>query len=658
MAAKKKTSNKSPLVGTVTKPITLDQTTKLDIDTDKKLLDNIIEASIGGNLNTAELEQFTAISNSRDQVYQLIDTMMKDSVVSSIVRTYAEDACEVADNGHIIWCESKDPNISKFVNYLLNIMNVDKNIFSWVYSLIKYGDVYLRLYRESDYKDPLFKKDSIDNSFSAKTQLNEAFNQTFGEPTSKETADLNEALYLNVHSASDPYSYYIEMVPDPGSMFELTKFGKTYGYIETPNVDQNMSYLSNYLGVSTASGVYNYRMKTNDVNIYQADDFVHAYLADDTERFPEKVDIFLTEEDYKNGKNPQAYQVKRGKSLLYDSYKIWREKSLLENAVLLNRITRSSVVRTIQVEVGDMSKTQVQKTLTRIKSLMEQKSSIDAGSSYSEYTNPGPVENNIYLATHNGQGAVTIGTMGGDVDIKNIADLDYWTNKFYSSYGIPKQYFGWTDDAAGFNGGTSLSILSSIYGKGVIRIQNAIIQAITDAVNLILINKGCKAYLNNFVLKMKAPATQEEKDYRESLSNRVNTISNIQSLFSEVEDKSNKLNILKTLVSTLNYGDELTSILDKEIAIADKQKQEAEEAKAKEAEEAAKATATEEKADASDEASDMDLDLGMADVATNEEVESQDKENETLLESQDLIDTDDLPLPEDLAPNKDFTKNE
>lgn len=200
-------------------------------------------------------------------------------------------------------------------------MNVDKNIFSWVYSLIKYGDVYLRLYRESDYKDPLFKKDNIDNSFSAKTQLNETFNQAFEDP-SNQTENLNEALYLNVHNASDPYSYYVEMVPDPGSMFELTKFGKTFGYIETPNVEQTASYLSNYLGVSTASGAYNYRMKTNDVNIYQADDFVHAYLADDTERFPEKVDIFLTEEDYKAGKNPQAYQVKRGKSLLFDSYKI------------------------------------------------------------------------------------------------------------------------------------------------------------------------------------------------------------------------------------------------------------------------------------------------------------------------------------------------
>ena len=77
------------------------------------------------------------------------------------------------------------------------------------------------------------------------------------------------------------------------------------GWRKKKKKNQNMSYLSNYLGVSTASGAYNYRMKTNDVNIYQADDFVHAYLADDTERFPEKVDIFLTEEDYKNGKNPQ-----------------------------------------------------------------------------------------------------------------------------------------------------------------------------------------------------------------------------------------------------------------------------------------------------------------------------------------------------------------
>ena len=115
---------------------------------------------------------------------------------------------------------------------------------------------------------------------------------------------------------------------------------------------------------------------------------------------------------------------------------------MLENAILLNRITRSSVVRNIQVEVGDMPKSKVQATLRHVKELFEQKSSINSGSSMSEYTNPSPVENFIYYATHNGQGNITVESVGGDFDPKQLTDLDWWNNKFYASYGIPKQYFG------------------------------------------------------------------------------------------------------------------------------------------------------------------------------------------------------------------------
>lgn len=43
-----------------------------------------------------------------------------------------------------------------------------------------------------------------------------------------------------MHSADDPYSYYVEMVADPGTMFELVKYGKTYGYIEVPNADNGL----------------------------------------------------------------------------------------------------------------------------------------------------------------------------------------------------------------------------------------------------------------------------------------------------------------------------------------------------------------------------------------------------------------------------------
>ena len=642
---------KSSLIGNQAKPTVLDSTTKLDIDTNKVLIDDIIAAGLNSQLDIAALERFTSISNSRDQIYQLIDTMCQDSAVSSIVRTYTEDVCETADDGHIIWCESPNPEISKFVNYLLNVMNVDKKIFGWVYCLIKYGDVYLRLYRESECEDAVFKKDSINKTRSVLTE------------------NLEEAVRLSVHSGSDIYNYYIEMVADPGTMFELTRFGKTYGYIEVPNnpnpIDQS-SYVGGTTGLMSNPFAFNY--KSGDVNVYQADDFVHACLEDNISRTPETVDLF-----YENPEDPaesqkHSYKVKRGKSLLYDAYKIWREKALLESAVLLSRITRSGIVRKVAVEVGDMPKEQVQQTLRRVKELFEQKSALNNGQSFSEYSNPGAVENFIYHATHNGQGAISVESVGGDFDPKQLTDLDWWNNKFYSSFGIPKQYFGWTDDGAGFNGGTSLTILSSVYAKGVKRVQNAIIQAITDVINLTLLERGCMSYLNNFVLKMKAPVTQEELSYRENFTNRVNAISNVNGLFTDIEDKARRLSILKSLVGSLHLGDEVLDIIQKEVEAAEEAARKAKEAeeeearKAKEAEEAANADLATPDTTEETDSDDADLDLiPMPDSEVEEGLEAtEESEEETktiLVEDGVLVENDDLPTPEEADGERDFTEN-
>ena len=646
---KKPKAPKSPLIGSQAKPAVLDSTTKLDIDTDKVLIDNIIEAGLRSSLDMAKLEKFTTISNSRDQVYQLIDTMCQDSTVASIVRTYASEVCQTADNGHIVWCESSDPKVSKFVNYLLNVMNVDKKIFGWTYSLIKYGDVYLRLYRESDYADRIFKQDNINTR-----------------------ASLNEDVNISMHPTSDKYSYYVEMVADPSTMFELTKYGKTYGYIEVPNDTTGLD-MNEYVGgtamLDGATQNFNYRYKTNDVNVYQADDFVHACLEDNVTRFPETVDLFFdydkdlttnTKKKHKTKTSETAqastYAVKRGKSMLYDAYKIWREKALLEAAVLLSRLTKSGIVRKVAVEVGDMSKEQVQQTLRRVKELFEQKTSYATGKSMSEYTNPGAVENFIYYATHNGQGAISVESVGGDFDPKQLTDLDWWNNKFFSSFGIPKQYFGWTDDATGFNGGTSLSIISSVFAQGVRRIQNTILQAITDAISLFLLNKGVKAYLNNFVLKMRAPLTQEEVDYRTHFTDRINAISNLNGLFSDVENKARRLTILKSLISTLDLGDEVAAELDKEIqaSIAADKKAEAEEAN-EGSEESEETTGNEEATteEPTEEAGGEELDLDLAPMPESVE----EPKAQILTENQDLFEDEDLPSPEEADADRDFTEN-
>lgn len=508
----------------------------------------------------------------------------------------------------------------------------------------------------------MFKKDSIQNVGDARTRLNESVDTEQG---------LNEQVNLNTHKISDHYSYYVEKVADPGTMFELTKYGRTYGYIETPNNSSNqLSYTNGFLGqIDSSIGAFgNYKMKSNDVNVYQADDFVHACLDDNYSRFPETVDIFLTDTDYKAGANAQSYTVKRGKSMLYDSYKVWREKTLLEMSAMLNRITKSSLVRNIQVEVGDMPKAKVAATLRHVKELFEQKTAINMNSSMSEYTNPGPIENNIYTATHNGIGAITIAETGGDIDVKNLADLDWWNNKFFAAYGIPKQFFGYTSDDAGFSGGSSLSIISSSYSKGVKRIQNALVQMVTDAINLFLINRGCKSYLNNFVIKMKTPLSQEERDYREDLTNRISAISNLQSLFGDIEDKSRRLKILRSLLGSLHYGDDLTQILDDEIKEAEKAKIEKKEADdlSDGGEAGGELDLTDFSVDSGDtpntaeqqdvKSSDIESnDLGLSSIAA--ESFSNNEDGVQLAESKAvLVEENDLPNPEDIS-DIDFTKN-
>ena len=517
-------------INTITKPVENKININAGIDTTNEIIDNIL----AGGLNSASIANITSTANmTRGQKYQVIDTMCQDSQVSSVLNTFVSETCVPNDAGDIVWCESDNPQISKFVNYLLKNLQINKNIFSWVYCLLKYGDFYLKLYRESDL------------------------------PQYSNKEKLNESVLVDVNNPNDKLVYYVEQVTDPSTIFELNAYGQTYGFIETPfnNLYTTQTLFDNFY-------TQNYKLK-QDTTIYSADSFVHGYLQNYNRR-PEQIELFNEDDNKKS----TIFNIISGTSILLPAYKVWREKSLLENSILLSRITKSSIARVISVDVPDMPKEQVKATLARIKSLFEQKTAINTDSGMSEYTDPGPIENNIYTATHNGQGAISVQSIGGDADVKGLADLDNWVNKFYAAFGIPKHYFGYTDDGAGFNGGTSLSILSSVFAKQVENTKRAIISTLTTLVNIYLLDKGCPAYVNNFTLKMIKTATQEDKDLLEAKSNQINEISSAMSLFDIVENKENKLKILKTLTKSLNWDSNIIEAIDNEIELSKNQSKE------------------------------------------------------------------------------------
>ena len=538
---------------------------EIGIDQKNEMVTNITKAAINDTLDISKLEGFLNITNSRENVYRLIDEMGNDSTVASILETYAEDVTEMNDTGRIVWAESSDANVGKYVNFLLDNLNIDKYIYKWTYGLCKYGDVYLKLFRQSDYdNDGIADEDAKQDDESKKTSL-------------------KESVFLVTHQKKDHYVPYLEMVSNPGEMFELTRFGKTAGYVRAPaSVKSNMV---TGMNTGTFQSYMQYQMNQSDVSIYGAGEFVHATLDDNSSRTPEEVQIFLDDaEKPVNGdatadKNSMiTYTVRRGQSLLYNSFKVWRQLTLLENSVLLSRLTKSSIVRVVQVEVGDMPKEQIGAHLQSIKQLMEQKSALNTDDSMTEYTNPGPVENNIYVPTHNGVGALSTSQIGGDVDPKQLTDLAYFQNKFFGSMRVPKQFFGLTDDGAGFNGGSSLSIISSRYGKSIKRIQRIDCQLVTDIVNLMLLDRGLNSYINKFSVRMCAPVTQEEIDKRDNLNNRLRVVNDTMSTLSEsITDPVIKLKIMKSEMSTVIQDQTVIGLIQEQIDELEKKASEGDE---------------------------------------------------------------------------------
>lgn len=532
----------------------------IGVDQHDILVNTFADEGTSSQIDVAAIEKFTNVSQNRNEVYTLLDSMAEDPTIASALEIYATEATEYNDEGKIVWCESSDEDVSKYVTFLLDSMNVDKNIYKWAYSLCKYGDLYLRLYRDSDYQDPIFDKDGGDEK-DKKKSLTEKLNEIKEEEFNKKNGEkLDESVKVVVHSKNDKYVHYIDMVSDPATMFELTKFGKTYGYIKAPN---NMIVKRDY-GEAT-NDLFRYSFKQKDVEVYQPDDYVHACIEDNSSRQDETVVLSLGDKEDESESSKYTYTVRRGRSILMTAFKIWREMMLLENSILLNRVTKSSIFRIFGIEIGDMPKEQVGPYLDRFKNMVEQRLAFNVGKSMSEYNNPGPIENIIYVPTRNGQGSVSTQQVGGDVDVKGLADLDYFRQKLSGGLRIPQQYLGWTDGATGFNGGTSLSIVSARFAKEVKRVQNTLVQALTDAVNLMLWDKGLTNYINNFEIHMLPPTTQEDIDRRDNLSSRVGIIRDIINLTDAVEDTSKKLKILKSLLADVVTDSDVITVIQEKI---------------------------------------------------------------------------------------------
>ena len=235
-------------------------------------------------------------------------------------------------------------------------------------------------------------------------------------------------------------------------------------------------------------------------------------------------------------------------------------------SALLNRLTQSSVIRIITVNVGDMSKSKVEAFLHRVKTKIEQHIAIDANASMQDYSSAGPVINTIYVPIKDNQGQINVQSLGGDFDPKSLVDIEYFRDKFYGAMGAPKQFFGHTGDGAGFNGGTALTVLSEQYNNRVQKYQRILSNLVTDIVNLFLIDRGLSNYINKFRIKMQKPASQSDIDAQTRSDNKLRYIGDFMNQLGDIDDPILKLKIFKSFVSDIVGSTTVSELLGEYIS--------------------------------------------------------------------------------------------
>jgi hypothetical protein len=133
-----------------------------------------------------------------------------------------------------------------------------------------------------------------------------------------------------------------------------------------------------------------------------------------------------------------------GNSLLESVFKVYKQKELLEDAIIIYRIQRAPERRIFYVDVGNMPAHMAMSFVERVKNEIQQRripSSTGGGANVIDASyNPLSVnEDYFFPQTAEGRGS-KVETLPGGTNLGEITDLRYFTNKLFRALRIPSSY--------------------------------------------------------------------------------------------------------------------------------------------------------------------------------------------------------------------------
>tara|TARA_R110002126_G_scaffold113696_4_gene252259 strand:- start:2144 stop:3961 length:1818 start_codon:yes stop_codon:yes gene_type:complete len=162
-----------------------------------------------------------------------------------------------------------------------------------------------------------------------------------------------------------------------------------------------------------------------------------------------------------------------GTSVLEPSRRIWRQLTLLEDAMMAYRIVRSPERRVFYVDVGNIAPQEVEQFMQRVTTQMKRNQLIDSSTGRVDLRyNPMSIDEDYFIPVRGGNSSRVESLPGGQYT-GDIDDVKYLRDKLFSALKVPMSYLSRGDGAS--EDKTTLAQKDIRFARTIQRLQRSVV---------------------------------------------------------------------------------------------------------------------------------------------------------------------------------------
>jgi hypothetical protein len=241
-----------------------------------------------------------------------------------------------------------------------------------------------------------------------------------------------------------------------------------------------------------------------------------------------------------------------GKSMVEGARRVWKQLSLMEDAMLIHRIMRAPEKRIFKLDIGNIAPQDVDTFMEKAISKMKKVPYLDpATGDYNLRFNLQNMVEDFYLPVRGSDSGTSIDTLSG-MEFTGIDDIEYLRNKLMSALKIPKAFLGYEEE---LSGKATLASEDVRFARTIQRIQRILISELEKIAIVHLYSQGYRdESLVKFKLELTNPSTIFEKEKIEVWANKTDLAKNMmeEKLFSKPWIYKNVFNLSSDDYEQLN----------------------------------------------------------------------------------------------------------